>query len=97
MEYEEILDENCRVVTARFEEVLVSEGGTASIGPPLLTLKTGGEGGGKENSDEEEEKEVVVEETETTALKNGHYDNVRTMLYSCKKLGEFLIENKVYR
>ncbi|XP_052118346.1 putative E3 ubiquitin-protein ligase LIN-1 isoform X1 [Arachis duranensis] len=75
-EYEEILDENCRAVAARFEEVLASE--NASISPPLLARKSSGEAGGAENNvevEEDEEEQLVMEETEMIALKSGHYDN----------------------
>ncbi|XP_057758810.1 putative E3 ubiquitin-protein ligase LIN-1 isoform X1 [Arachis stenosperma] len=74
--YEEILDENCRAVAARFEEVLASE--NASISPPLLARKSSGEAGGAENNvevEEDEEEQLVMEETEMIALKSGHYDN----------------------
>ncbi|MED6150211.1 hypothetical protein PIB30_070194 [Stylosanthes scabra] len=75
-EYEEILDENCRVVAARFEEGLASENQNASISPPLLAHKGSAEGGGAENNvEEDEEEQLVMEETEITALKSGHYDN----------------------
>lgn len=39
-EYEEILDANCRVFAAYFEEVLVSEDGDTSISPPLLIMRS---------------------------------------------------------
>lgn len=65
-EYEEILDANCRVFAAYFEEVLVSEDGDTSISPPLLIMRSFG------NGNETEE----MEEIKTPLLKKERY-NIR--------------------
>lgn len=65
-EYEEILDANCRVFAAYFEEVLVSEDGDTSISPPSLIMRSFG------NGNETEE----MEEIKTPLLKKERY-NIR--------------------
>ncbi|KAK7295457.1 hypothetical protein RJT34_18366 [Clitoria ternatea] len=63
-EYEEVVDENCKVVAVYFKEVLENEHKDASIDPPLLTLSSVGEG------DETEE----IDKAETLLLKNERHN-----------------------
>ncbi|KAK7358341.1 hypothetical protein VNO77_00268 [Canavalia gladiata] len=65
-EYEEVLDENCRVLALYFKEVLVNKNGNASINPPSLILKSAAEGG---NS-----RENRKEEMQTLPFENGRYN-----------------------
>jgi len=71
-EYEEVLDENCRVLAEYFKEVLVNENSDAGISPPSLIMKSGAEGGGREN--------ITEEITRTNLLENGRY-NVMLYIY----------------
>ncbi|KAL9330155.1 hypothetical protein ACSQ67_005158 [Phaseolus vulgaris] len=67
-EYEEVLDENCRVLAEYFKEVLVKENSDAGISPPPLILKSAAEGGGRENQTEEM--------TPMSVLENGRYNPI---------------------
>ncbi|KAL2342538.1 hypothetical protein Fmac_003823 [Flemingia macrophylla] len=69
-EYEEVLDQNCRVLAAYFNEVLVCENGDAAVSPPSLVLKScgGGGGGGREERKEEKMQPSVME--------NGRYNPI---------------------
>lgn len=71
-DYEEALDDNCRIVAEYFKEVLVNNNGDSSISPPLLILKSSREDGKMVNTQEE------MVETEMPSLKNGRYN---VMLY----------------
>ncbi|XP_061343897.1 putative E3 ubiquitin-protein ligase LIN [Gastrolobium bilobum] len=66
-EYQEVLNENCRVFAEYFKEVLVNENGDASISPPLLILKSAREGDSRENREEEIRMPV---------LENGRYNPI---------------------
>lgn len=70
-EYEEVLDENCRVVAVYFKEVLVNKNGDALVSPSLLVptstaaVEGAGGGGGRMKN---------REETEMPMLENGRYN-----------------------
>jgi len=80
-EYEEVLDENCRVLAEYFKEVLVNENTDAGISPPSLILKSAAEGGGRGNKTEEM--------TQMSVLENGRY-NVMLYIYSLTKYITFI-------
>lgn len=86
-EYEEVLDENCRVVAVYFEEVLVSKNGDASISPPLLMLKSAEDGDRRKKKEE-------IEETEMPVLENGRYNVMLCLPYYCVLAFKFV--NFVY-
>lgn len=71
-EYEEVLDDNCRILAEYFKEVLVNENSDARISPPSLIMKSGAESGGREN--------IREEITRTNLLENGRY-NVMLYIY----------------
>lgn len=73
-EYEEALDDNCRIVAEYFKEVLVNNDKDSSISPPLLILKRSREEGIMENGQEE------MEETKVSLFKNGRYNVMLCLL-----------------
>ena len=83
-EYEEVLDENCRVLAEYFKEVLVKENSDAGISPPPLILKSAAEGGGRENQTEEM--------TPMSVLENGRYN---VMLYIYFLTNSLLFSNQL--
>ncbi|XP_058732275.1 putative E3 ubiquitin-protein ligase LIN-1 isoform X2 [Vicia villosa] len=67
-EYEEVLDENCRVLALYFKEVLMNKDEHTTVTPPLLILKSAAEdsnGGGREQR---------MEDMQMPVLKNGRYN-----------------------
>ncbi|KAF7819795.1 putative E3 ubiquitin-protein ligase LIN-1 [Senna tora] len=74
-EYEEVVDENCRIVAQYFKQVLVNDNGRDSspsiITSPLLILKSSTEDGKREISNQEE-----MVKSEMPLLKNGRYNPI---------------------
>lgn len=73
-DYEEAIDDNCRIVADYFKEVLVNNTGDSSISPPLSVLKNS-----RDDAEMEHRQEEIVE-TNTPLFKNGRYN---VMLYFC--------------
>ncbi|KAJ7973831.1 RING-type E3 ubiquitin transferase [Quillaja saponaria] len=69
-DYEEVLNENCRIFVKYFIEVLENENGNRSISPPLLVLRNSRDGDRLVCS---QEKKI---ETEELGLKNGRYNPI---------------------
>nr|KYP61633.1 U-box domain-containing protein 15 [Cajanus cajan] len=63
-EYEEVLDQNCRVLATYFKEVLACENGDAAVSPPSLILKSSGR---------EDRKEEM---TQMNVMANGRYNPI---------------------
>ncbi|XVE54241.1 hypothetical protein DITRI_Ditri03aG0064600 [Diplodiscus trichospermus] len=68
--YEEVLDENCRVFVKYFKEVLENSDGNRLISPPALVLKQTEKA---EGLDYDEDKNIKSKEL---ALKNGRYNPI---------------------
>jgi hypothetical protein len=68
-EYEEVLDENCRVLAVYFREVLVNKDENSTISPPLLILNSAVEGGRGNHGGED-----IKEEMQMPAMENGRYN-----------------------
>ncbi|XLU49231.1 hypothetical protein S245_044045 [Arachis hypogaea] len=68
-EYQEAIDQNCRVVAVYFKEVLTSKSSEASISPPLLTLKSTEDVDGGKNKEE-------IQESQMSVLENGRYNPI---------------------
>ncbi|XP_045822566.1 LOW QUALITY PROTEIN: putative E3 ubiquitin-protein ligase LIN-1 [Trifolium pratense] len=70
-EYEEVLDENCRILAVYFKEVLVNKDEESTISPPLLILKSAVEGGRGNDGGEDRKEEMQM-----PVLKNGRYNPI---------------------
>ncbi|KAI7980078.1 putative E3 ubiquitin-protein ligase LIN-1 [Camellia lanceoleosa] len=67
-DYEEVLDENCRVFAGYFKEVLANKDGNRLIDPPSVVLEKTGKGHKSEYSEDEKIK------AGESGLKNGRYN-----------------------
>ncbi|XP_054779547.1 putative E3 ubiquitin-protein ligase LIN-1 isoform X1 [Prosopis cineraria] len=67
-DYEEAIDDNCRIIAEYFKEVLVNNNGDSSTSPPLSVLKSDREDAEVEHSQGE------TAETSVPLFKNGRYN-----------------------
>lgn len=72
-EYEEVLDENCRIFAVYFKEILVNKDEHVSVSPPTLILKRAAEGG--DGGGESRKEEILM-----PVLENGRYNVICCLL-----------------
>lgn len=89
-EYEEVLDENCRVLALYFKEVLMNKDEHTTVTPPLLILKSAAE---NSNGDGREQR---MEDMQMPVLENGRY-NVNVMLFFSLFTNLVLFFNSTYQ
>lgn len=74
--FEEVLDENCRVLVKYFNRVLENTGGNKPIAIPPLKLRNHEKGGKLKHRDAEK-----IKTDELGILKNGRYNVMLCILY----------------
>jgi len=74
-EYEEVLDENCRVLAVYFKEVLVNKDEDATISPPLLIMKNAAGGGSDDIGGLHRKEEIQMPQ-----LENGRYNVMLSLM-----------------
>lgn len=88
-EYEEVLDENCRVLAVYFKEVLVNKDEDATVSPPLLILKSNAGADGDDNGGEHRKEDMQI-----PLLENGRY-NVMFVFFICLRICYFFFSNQL--
>lgn len=74
-EYEEVLDENCRVLAVYFKEVLVNKDEDSTISPPLLILKNAAGSGSNDRGGLHRKEEMKMPQ-----LENGRYNVMLSLM-----------------